>query len=470
MELKLEEEIIDKFDKRPENYEKSTEKQGYEFTQQTFDVTEQSDSTDRKPPAISAALMLMNNLVLSISFSIVIPTSDTYVKVLGGSEVLSGLIIGLPMITALVTLYPMLLLSNPKSANGFTFYKRPYLCSCVTAILGHILYSLAFKAKSIALILVSRIILGIACVMYLYHKKFMSDRILVGPKYRTFMSTLNIIMQTAGIAIGPFLGGLMAKASSHSHNAIWNQYTSGNWLLSFFWAALLILSSIFYYDADCDIPPVPPRTDAPHTNSETQTAHRRPNLASTIKIVVSGYIAFSCFFTMEAYQASIPIYTNYLYGYSPFQSGNFLALACLIDIPFLLLFSFLSRWIEDRKITLIGIIITVVSVAVHLIVNKIHKEYLQLYFTLFTLVFFGTSIAFSPLVSLLTKQLHPDHHLLASVVIQISIAAADTVGPVFGGAIRVITSQGFLATLLALNTLTTIFMLSIWKTAKVKIG
>ncbi|WBW75134.1 transmembrane transporter [Schizosaccharomyces osmophilus] len=470
MELRLEEEIIEKFNKQPEDHEKSAEKQDHESIRPTIEVTEESDSIDRKPPAISAALILLNNFVLSISFSIVIPTSDTYVKALGGSEVLSGLIIGLPMITALVTLYPMLLLSNPKSANGFTFYKRPYLCSCVTAILGHILYSLAFKAKSIALLLVSRIILGVACVMYLYHKKFMSDRILVGAKYRTFMSTLNIIMQTAGIAIGPFLGGLMAKASSHSHNTIWNQYTSGNWLLAIFWFVLLLVSSIFYYDADYTIPPVPPRSKTPHSNPETETTHRRPDLASILKISVSGFIAFSCFFTMEAYQASIPIYTNYLYKYSPFQSGNFLALACLIDIPFLLFFSFLSRWVEDRKLTLIGILITLISVSVHLIVSRLHKEYLQLYFTLFSLIFFGTSIAFSPLVSLLTKQLHPDHHLLASVVIQISIAIADTVGPVFGGAIRVISSLGFLATLLALNALTAFFMLCIWKTAKVKIG
>ncbi|EPY51502.1 major facilitator superfamily transporter [Schizosaccharomyces cryophilus OY26] len=470
MELRLEEEILSQIGKDTDVPDKSAKYQVHESIQEKDDTLDDTDSIDRKPPFMSAALILLNNLVLSISFSIVIPTSNSYVKVLGGSEVLSGLIIGLPMITALFSLYPMLLVSNPKSANGFTFYKRPYVCSCVTALVGHILYSLAFKAKSIALILVSRIILGVACVMYLYHKKFMSDRILVGAKYRTFMSTLNTIMLTAGIAIGPFLGGLMAKTSSNSHNAVWNQYTSGNWLLAIFWFVLFVISSLFYNDVDSTIPPIPARNQNDDSNSEARTTHPRPDFISLLRIFVAGYIAFSCFFTMEAYQASIPIYTAYLYKYSPFQSGNFLALACLIDIPFLLLFSFLSRWIEDRTITLIGILISVMTVAVHLIVNRLQKEYLQLYFTLFCFVFFGTSIAFSPLVSLLTKQLHPAHHLLASVVIQISIAIADTTGPVFGGAIRTVTSLGFLITLLALHVLATIFMLCIWKTAKVKTG
>ncbi len=47
-------------------------------------------------------------------------------------------------------------------------YKLPLHVSCGASIVGHILYALAYKAKFIYLILIGRIVSGLAFSMYVH--------------------------------------------------------------------------------------------------------------------------------------------------------------------------------------------------------------------------------------------------------------------------------------------------------------
>ncbi|CAA21236.1 transmembrane transporter [Schizosaccharomyces pombe] len=430
-----------------------------------------SPAATHKPPFISAALMLLNNTILCISFTIVVPTSERFVQHLGGGNGLSGVIIGLPTITALVLLYPMLRFSTPKAAKGYTIYRRPYTMSCISCIIGHIMYALADKAKSVALILVSRIFTGVACTMFLYHKRYFTDKALISIKYRTSMGVVNSVMATLGLTAGPFIGGLMAKSSMKSQSDIWNEYTSGNWLMAFIWVGL------FLFGFACFREVLSPQTDVKEEvveekhviNDVKQDTNSKLGFVGCLVIFVVAFSGFSAYFLLNAYQASVPIYTSMLYNYSSFQAGNFLSLAGIINVPLLLIFSYLTRYLTDRDIILLGCCLNIVCMVIHITIHYTGKEFVQPYFIIYTLVFFGSSIANSPSVSLLTKVLHPKYHLIGNVAVQISISLSDTVGAIFGGAFRSFSPVVFFAVCLILNVMSVLALLIIWKKLKVKL-
>ncbi|EEB09609.1 membrane transporter [Schizosaccharomyces japonicus yFS275] len=432
-------------------------------TQQHSSVTPENEKL--LPPLKNVSLIILNNFLSCASFTVVIPISAEYSRHLGGTSSFSGIIIGMPTIVALALLYPMLRFSIAK--NGRMIYKRPILICAVGNILGHVLYSLADYVNWLYLILVSRLFFGVACTMFLYHKRYVTDKTLVSPRYRTPLATCNTLAQTLGMAVGPFLGGLMSKAASHSNNRVWDKFTSGNWIMAIVWT-IYFISSIFLFRDDLETIPSDPVVEGSIISDSDQTSQRLTKSGYVMMFVVS-WITFVSIFTLEVYVASIPVYTNELYNYSTFQAGNFLALGFLIISPLVLLMTFLSRYFQDRIISIVGLLILLFGLILHFIIHQCKCEYLQPYFVVCLIILFSGSIVSSPSVSVLTKQLPPRYHVKGNVAVQIAISFSDTLGAFFGGAISAVK---FLPTFLVCtfaNALGVFFLLCIWSSIKQKV-
>ena len=81
--------------------------------------------------------------------------------------------------------------------------------ACACAILGNILYSLAYVANWLYLILIGRIVSGLAMTFFLYSKRYCTDPRIVGVRRRTTLAGWLVLGQGVGFSIGPFMGGLL---------------------------------------------------------------------------------------------------------------------------------------------------------------------------------------------------------------------------------------------------------------------
>jgi MFS family permease len=90
-----------------------------------------------------------------VSFFSIISSSALYAEHLGGDATFSGVVIGIPTVASGLALIPMV-----KSDKGG--YGRALHIACAGAILGHVLYGLAYHFQFLYLILIGRIVNGLA--------------------------------------------------------------------------------------------------------------------------------------------------------------------------------------------------------------------------------------------------------------------------------------------------------------------
>ncbi|EEB05431.1 membrane transporter [Schizosaccharomyces japonicus yFS275] len=427
--------------------------------------TESPENEKLLPPMKNVVLIIINNFLSCVSFNIVIPISAEYSRHLGGTSSFSGIIIGTPTIVALLLLYPMLKFSLAK--NGRMIYKRPIIVCAIGSILGHVLYSLADYVNWLYLILISRLFFGVACTMFLYHKRYVTDKTLVSPRYRTPLATCTTLAQAMGMCVGPFLGGLLSKASAHARNRVWDKFTSGNWIMAIVWLVYLIVAAFLFKD-DLETSYTDTTVDQSVITDADQNSQRLTKNGMFTMFVVS-WITFTSNFTLVGYLSSIPVYTSELYGYSTFQAGNFIALNFLLISPLVLSVTFLSRHIQDRIISLGSLIVLLFGLFLHLIIHECKREYLIPYFIACLIILFSGNVVGSPSVSLLTKQLPPKFHVRGNVAVQIAISLSDTLGAIFGGAISAIKFIPVFLVCFLINALGMVFLLCIWTSIKQKV-
>lgn len=174
----------------------------------------------------------LNRINFQISFFIIVSSSSEYAEYLGGDATFSGLVLGIPPLIACIVLPPMMkydggaliiLITLPRVTGPPGGYKLPLHITCASAILGHVLYALAYRATFLYLILLGRMTTGLGFTMFMYHKRYCSDARFVGIRRRTTLASWLVVGQGVGMSVGPFLGGLLYKVGFR--NSIWNGYT-----------------------------------------------------------------------------------------------------------------------------------------------------------------------------------------------------------------------------------------------------
>lgn len=95
--------------------------------------------------------------------------------------------------------------------------------ACGSALLGHVLYALAYHANWLYLILIGRIVSGFGFTFWMYSKRYCSDHRIVGIRRRTTLAGWLVVGQALGFSLGPFVGGVLCV---HPNGAAFTRLTN----------------------------------------------------------------------------------------------------------------------------------------------------------------------------------------------------------------------------------------------------
>ncbi|KAF7975180.1 hypothetical protein HWV62_10228 [Athelia sp. TMB] len=402
----------------------------------------------RLPNTASLVILLTSHLLLQISFFIPVSSANSYVQHLGGTSVFSGVTLGVPVVAAGLILIPMMRYDKDK-------YFLSIHVSCATSILGSILYSLAYPTGYLYLILIGRIVNGMAFSSFMYNKKAFSDARWVGIRRRTTLGSWLVVTQGVGVGLGPFLGGILFKVGFQ--NRFLNGYTSPGWIMAGLFAIFWVCAAKWYEDPPdepenlemdsqlaIDISPSRPGTSAhdiatsavePASASASHGIMHYMTLPQWGVVFCMCWFAMICWFILGSWEANLPIFgaSSPQFHWSPFAAGNFIALGGVCAFPFLLVNLFIARRIQDRHLLAFG---TALGTSGLIIFQALLQTQTVSYGTLFVSwwsIALGFNLASTVTVSLLSKQLPDRWNKRSSLAIQLSTYVGRVGGALWGG-------------------------------------
>ncbi|KAF8272334.1 major facilitator superfamily domain-containing protein [Lactarius quietus] len=461
-------------------------------------VEDPGDDGEFKLPKIrSLAIMLFTNVLLQTTFFIIVSSGSKYAEYLGGSSTFSGLVIGIPTVISGMALVPLV------RSDGGKYKFALHLC-CATALLGSVLYALAYQAHFLYLILIGRIVMGVSFAQFLYTKRYCSDPRIVGVRRRTTLAGWLVVGQSAGFTVGPFLGGLLYKLGFE--NPIFNGYTSPGWVMAVIWLIFWAVVAVLFEDVPChdsdssspmDIPPLSAEEQPTSQRSSSEavvtqgaflpsslthsfpslqradTSEDRPLSISPRQWAVTAtmcWFAMTCFFILGAWEANLPIFSARAFGASPFVAGNLIALGGACTFPFMFANVVLARRVQDRYILAVGCALGLLGLLVTMaVVVTDHITFGSLFASWF-LVALGFNLASTVTLSLLSKQMPHSWNGKVSLFVQYSNFSGRVSGAVWGGAgvgVGIPRYVGLQLTLLGIGGL---MFMTLWKEMKTKTG
>ncbi|KAI0063149.1 MFS general substrate transporter [Artomyces pyxidatus] len=430
------------------------------------------------------------------TFFIIVSSGSKYAEYLGGSTTFSGLVIGVPTVFSGLSLIFMVRYDEGR-------YKMPLQVACVAAILGNILYGLAYQAKFLYLILIGRIVMGIAFTNFLYTKRYCSDPRLVGVRRRTTLAGWLVVGQSTGFTVGPFVGGLLYKIGFK--NETFNGYTSPGWLMACCWLAFGAFVTLFLEDvprttsllSSTDSIPLDTRQPSPRRSEEGIAEVRRsldiprarrptptttpttPSAApefSSISprqwavIATMCWFAMTCFFVLGAWEVNIPVYTAAALGWTPFAAGNVIALGGVCTFPFMFANVLFARRVQDRHLLALGSALGLAGLLATLGVLAAGQMRFGTLFACWFLVALGFNLASTVTLSLLSKQMPHAWNGKMSLAIQYSNFTGRVTGAVWGGASVQVGMMPYLGLQIAFLGIGALMFMTMWRELKAKKG
>ncbi|PBL03464.1 MFS general substrate transporter [Armillaria gallica] len=477
------------------------------FTVSPWDTLHDEPSTTdpelKLPQLPSLVIIITSNLLIQISFFIIVSSSNDYAIYLGGNSTFSGVVIGIPTVFAAIAVVPLL-----KYDGGG--YKLPLHVSCAASIVGLLLYALAYPLHYLYLILLGRIVNGIGFSMWMYHKRYCADPRIVGIRRRTTLASWLVMGQGAGMTLGPFLGGLLYKEVGFA-NRWFNGFTSPAWIMVGVWMVFWAAVQKWYKDpvdeqpragnnpveqAAEDIPmtvmssaektpseamshpslasrhhPVP----APPVPSISPPARQRLSSSQLAVSVCMCWFAMTCFFILGAWEANMPVFGSSSVSnlhWTPFSSGNYIALGGLTTFPFLLLNVIYARRYQDRITLAVGSALGMASLIVFIALleardDRVHSAAVV---ACWWAVALGFNLASTVTLSLLSKQTPGDWNNWTSLAIQYSNFTGRVTGAIWGGSGVAVGMANYVGLEIALVGIGGVLFTSFWKDLKAKVG
>ncbi|KAI6153993.1 major facilitator superfamily domain-containing protein [Pisolithus tinctorius] len=430
----------------------------------------EDDSELKLPKIASLCIILTMNLLLQISFFIIVSSSNEYAQYLGGSSTFSGLVIGIPTVFGGLALIPM-----TKFDKGG--YAMPLHVGCLTAILGHIAYASAYRLHFLYLILIGRCLNGISFTGFMYTKRYCTDPRIVGIRRRTTLASWLVIGQGLGMTLGPFSGGLLYKVGFSS--PIFNGYTSPGWVMAGVYAIFWVIIAIYFEDLPqvngipsqmtSSLPLRVVNVSGPSHNDQGRTLFTR---ATCGVIFCMCWFAMLCFFILGSWEANLPVFgaaTPDL-RWSPFAAGNFIALGGITAFPFLLANIFFAGRIQDRKLLALGCGLGLAGLAIFLSLLRTGKINYGSLFMCWWAIALGFNLATTVTLSLLSKQLPPERNRWSSMAIQYSNYTGRVTGAVWGGSGVSVGMLKYTGLEIALVGIGAVLFMTLWRNLKTKTG
>jgi MFS family permease len=322
------------------------------------------------------------------------------------------------------------------------------------SIVGSLCHALAHKANFLYLILIGRMITGIAFTFFMYAKKYCSDPRIVGIRRRTTLATYLVIGQVTGLSLGPFLGGALYKIGfgPHGDRLVFNGFTSPGWLMAVVWLLFWGAVTLFFEDVHETTPaarsshigpielqsPEPQPREQPMDLPSPQLS-RPTSFAQDIDereefvlgpsqwgvIITMCWFAMTCFFILGSWEANIPIFaasSESSLGFSPFKSGNLIAIGGATTFPLLLANIFVGKRIQDRTTLAAGSFIGMVGLIMFeaLLVKSSQTITFATLLVSWMFVAIGFNLSTTCTLSLLSKKLPAEWNSRVSTAIQCS--------------------------------------------------
>ena len=322
------------------------------------------------------------------------------------------------------------------------------------SIIGNLCYALAHKANFLYLILIGRMITGIAFTFFMYSKKYCSDPRIVGVRRRTTLAAYLVVGQGTGLSLGPFLGGALYKVGfgPNGDRLVFNGFTSPGWLMAAAWLLFWGAVTLFFED----VPETVPATGSLHTGGielqspqpqvQTQpTDLPSPQLSRPTSfsrdiderdqfvlgpsqwgvIITMCWFAMTCFFILGSWEANIPIFAasrESSLGYSPYKSGNLIAIGGATTFPLLFANIFVGKRVQDRVTLAVGSMIGMVGLIMFelLLVKSSKGISFATLLVSWMFVALGFNLATTCTLSLLSKKLPGEWNARVSTAIQCS--------------------------------------------------
>ncbi|KAF8882234.1 major facilitator superfamily domain-containing protein, partial [Infundibulicybe gibba] len=419
----------------------------------------------------SLLIIVLGNGVRQVSFFIIVSSASAYAEHLGGTATFSGLTIGIPTLFAGAALIPMV-----KTDQGQ--YRRALQISYISMFIGNILYALAYRAHYLYLILIGRIITGFGFTSFMYSKRYCSDPRIVGVRRRTTLASWLVVGQGFGFSAGPFIGGLLYRVGFS--NDIFNGFTSPGWIMAVCWAVFGTIGlSVFV-----DVPPARPRSPAPDAGiqlanlgrsspseiDDSEEGHSRVTYRQWGVIMTMMWYAMTCFFILGAWESNIPVYSAVIFGYTPYNAGNFIALGGVTAFPFLILNVWYSRRVQDRVILALGSSLGLAGILIMLATIHTNTVHFGSFYVCWFLIALGFNLASTCTLSLLSKQLPPSWNGRISLAIQYSNYTGRVTGAIWGGAGVKVGMMNYLGLQIAIVGVGVMMHLTLWKELKAKTG
>ncbi|TFY54855.1 hypothetical protein EVJ58_g8612 [Rhodofomes roseus] len=448
--------------------------------QETQPTQAQARANDefKLPKMTSLVIVLLASTLLQVSFFIVVSSSDQYAEYLGGTATFSGLVIGIPTVFSGLVLVPLTKLDQ----GG---YKRPLHFACASALLGNILYSLAYRANFLYLILIGRIVSGFGFTFWMYSKRRLAS-----------------VRARRGLQRGPVPGRslLQSRLLQLCVQRIHEPDLDPCWDMG--WA----VATALYEDVPPPLPvapeielqPVPVQgqvvinedKDKSTTSVPGLSSHAIPTSPSSdvpeeppfhmtwAQIGVTAtmcWFAMTCFFILGAWEANIPVFTASdstlnPFHFNPSAAGDLIALGGVCTIPFLLLNLLVARRVQDRHTLAVGSGLGLVGLLVAISILRADSVNYGSLWVCWFLVALGFNLASTVTLSLLSKQLPGEWNGRISMLIQYSNYTGRVTGAVWGGAGVKVGMLSFVGMQIALVGVGAVMFSTLWRQLKAKTG
>ncbi|KAF9647577.1 MFS general substrate transporter [Thelephora ganbajun] len=449
------------------------------------------------PKMSSLVVVLMTNVLMQISFFIIVPSSSVYAGRLGGGETFSGLVIGIPTFISALTLMPLL-----KYDKGV--YKIPINLCCSMSIVGNLCHALAHKANFLYLILIGRMIMGVAFTFFMYAKKYCSDPRIVGIRRRTTLAAYLVVGQGTGLSLGPFLGGALYKIGfgPNGDQLVFNGFTSPGWFMAAVWLLFWGAVTLFFEDVEetasgtrsshanqieLQSPQSQPQEQpsnlpSPHFSqptSSSQDIDGREGFVlgpSQLGVTITMcWFAMTCFFILGSWEANIPVFaasSESSLNYSPFKSGNLLAIGGATTFPLLLANLFVGRRVQDRMILAAGSFIGMVGLVMFeaLLIKSSKAITFVTLLVSWMFVALGFNLSTTCTLSLLSKKLPGGWNARVSTIIQCSNYMGRVSGAIWGGSGVLVGMRNYVGLQIAFVGIGSVLFSTLWRDLKAKTG
>ena len=182
------------------------------------------------------------------------------------------------------------------------------------------------------------------------------------------------------------------------------------------------------------------------------------------------WFAMTCFFTLGAWEANIPVFTGSRLNYSPFAAGNLIALGGVCTFPFMIANVVLARRFQDRLTLAIGTLVGSLGLFVMLAILKTNTPNYGSLFVCWFLVALGFNLASTVTLSLLSKQLPGKWNQRTSLVIQYSNYTGRVTGAIWGGSGVHVGMIGYVCLQIGIVAIGCVMFSTLWRNLKAKTG